>query len=223
MDAMREKPDRGASPEPRRGDGLFIVVDLGVGQAAAVVGVDEPVARSGALDRWCLATSVDAPAATGGNAGDLLHVDVGQLTRPAALITRRWLRGGGAVASVETAATMAMQDGLDRRGSQAELVGEVGCTPAMSTTQRHHLPLQLRRRLVGRPTRPAGPVEQSVDAFGEEPVALLANGLGIDLEPLRGRFDRPALINNAGHHPSTTSRGQHRVRVLLSSVSHEPS
>src|SRR6185436_2510120 len=57
--------------------------------------------------------------------------------------------------------------------------------------------------------------------LGEESVAPLAHRLRVDLEPLSGLLDRPMLIDDARHHPSTPLRGQRRVRVLPRSVGHE--
>jgi hypothetical protein len=71
--------------------------------------------------------------------------------------------------------------------------------------------------------RPAGPIEQPVGAFGQEPVAPFADGLGVDLVSVGGGFDGPAVVEDAGHHPFATGRGQHRVGVLGPSVHLEPS
>ena len=64
-------------------------------------------------------------------------------------------------------------------------------------------------------------IQQAGVAFGEEPVAPLAHRLRVDLEPLRGRFDRPVLLEHTIDHPTTALRRQRRVRVLRSSLWHE--
>ena len=93
-------------------------------------GVDGPVADCRA-SRPAPGRSRDPPAATGGDAGELVDVDVDQLARPVALIATWRINVGGAVAMVEPAKALSVQDRLHRRGSQAELVTDVGCTPPM--------------------------------------------------------------------------------------------
>ena len=71
----------GAVPEPDGGDGLFVVVDLGVDEPGAVVDRGVDVAVADLLESFVVvvAASVEPPAATVGDATDLLHVDVDQL------------------------------------------------------------------------------------------------------------------------------------------------
>src|SRR3954454_5814323 len=71
--------------------------------------------------------------------------------------------------------------------------------------------------------RSAAAIDQAADTFGEEPVAPLSNRLRVDLEPLCCCLDRPTPFDDASDHACSARRGQHRVRVLASSVSHEPS
>src|SRR3954462_9559979 len=108
----------GTSPESGGGDGLFVAVDLGVGEATAVIedGVDEPVAGGRALHPRCLAATVNAPAATGRDARDLLDIDMDQLTGPLALIAARPLPRRGPVTAIEPAKAFTVQDRLHRRG-----------------------------------------------------------------------------------------------------------
>ena len=47
--------------------------------------------------------------------------------------------------------------------------------------------------------RSAGPILESLDAFGEEPVTPLAHRLRVDLEALRGLLDRPTLLEDTGN------------------------
>ena len=70
-------------------------------------------------------------------------------------------------------------------------------------------------------TRPV-PVFQPGDTLDEVAVTPLAHGLRVDLEPVRSCFDRPVLIDHHQHHPMPTRRCQRRVRMLRSSVRHEP-
>ena len=120
-------------PERGGGDGLFIVVDLGERETGAVV-----QGRCGwtgsRLSRFTAGArpQPDPPAATGGDAGELVDVDVDQLARPVVLIATWRINVGGAVAMVEPAKALSVQDRLHRRGSQAELVTDVGCTPPMT-------------------------------------------------------------------------------------------
>ena len=61
---------------------------------------------------WCLAATVDAPAAAVGDAGELLDVDMNQLTWPIALIAADWL-SCGAVTGIESAESFGDQNGLN--------------------------------------------------------------------------------------------------------------
>jgi hypothetical protein len=113
---------------------LFIVEDLGVGDAGAVVerGVDEAVADCRALHRRRPATAVyPPPAAAGRDAGDLLDVDVDHLTGSITLIATWRLGVRRSVTAVEPTETFTTQDRLHRRRRQSELVTNVGGTPPM--------------------------------------------------------------------------------------------
>ena len=73
---------------------MFFVQDLGVDDAGVVIdsGVDVAVARSGSALN--VAPTVSAPAATVGDASDLLGVDMDQLVGPVALIAHDRFFGG---------------------------------------------------------------------------------------------------------------------------------
>ena len=75
------------------------------------------------------------------------------------------------------------------------------------------------------PAEPEIPVEDTLnfDLGAGEFSDVDVDGLGIDLEPVRSRLDRPALLQDAGDHVEPMPRRQPRVGVLPSSVSHEPS
>ena len=123
-----------------------------------------------------------------------------QFTRPFPVVAPGRLDSCGAVTAIEPAETLAMQDRLHSRRSDAELVTDVGSTPPVSATQGDDSPLHSWAGLVRRAMRSAGAIRQPVDSFDEEPVAPFADRLGVDLEPFRGRFDRPALRDDAGDH-----------------------
>ena len=116
-DSLVAEPAVGSPPERSDGDGLFIVEDLGVGEAGAVAdgGVGEPVAGRRTLHRWCLSADMDAPAAASWDAGDLLDVDVDQLTWLIPLVATRRLDRGGPVSGIESAESLSAQDRLHRR------------------------------------------------------------------------------------------------------------
>ena len=59
----------------------------------------------------------------------------------------------------------------------------------------------------------AGAVLQAVGSFGEEPVAPFADGLGVDLEPLGGLFDRPTADDDAVDHVGDAA--QRRLLVTV--------
>jgi hypothetical protein len=75
---------------------------------------------------------VDPPAAAGGDAGDLLDVDVDQLAGPFALIATHRFDVGGAIAVIEPAEPFTVEDRLHRGGGEVEFVSDVGGTPSMS-------------------------------------------------------------------------------------------
>jgi hypothetical protein len=121
---------------------LFVVEDFAVGQAGAVVerGVDMAVAGAAVAAHAVLrASSVHAPAATGGDGRQLLHIDMDQLARTLPLVARG-ATGlvGGPVAPVEATETGLVQDRLDRRGRQADLVGDVVGTPPPPAAELDH-------------------------------------------------------------------------------------
>ncbi|MGQ0848535.1 MAG: hypothetical protein ACT4OP_05365, partial [Actinomycetota bacterium] len=65
-------------------------------------------------------------------------------------------------------------------------------------------------------------------SIGHQRAELLAaygqNLMALDnLEPLRRRLDRPTTVNGTLDHPPAPLRGQRRIRMLPSSLRHEPS
>ena len=87
---------------------MFFVQDLGVDDAGVVIdsGVDVAVARSGSALN--VAPTVSAPAATVGDASDLLGVDMDQLVGPVALIAHDGFFGGP-VTRIEAPGTFGVQ------------------------------------------------------------------------------------------------------------------
>jgi hypothetical protein len=69
------------------GGALLVGEDLGVGQAGVVIdrGVDVVVAEAAEADRPG-ASAVDPPPATGGDAAELLHIDVDQVAGTVTLV-----------------------------------------------------------------------------------------------------------------------------------------
>lgn len=118
------------SPEGGGGLGGLVVEDLGVDDAAAVVegGVEVAVADA-AVGAGAVrgASAVHAPPAAVADRGQLLGVDMHQLTGPFALVALRWnLRCGGPGASVEAAEAGGPEDRLDAlvaAGTAAAAVG----------------------------------------------------------------------------------------------------
>ena len=106
----------GSLPERSRGGALFVVEDLGVGDAGAVIdrGVDESIPNRRTLRGRRLAATVDPPPAPVGDPRQLLHVDMHQLTGSVALIAARLFSIGGAVTSVEAGESFGTEHGLDR-------------------------------------------------------------------------------------------------------------
>src|SRR3954465_6959226 len=102
-------------------------------------------------------------------------------------------------------------------------MSDVVGSPAALATQPHHLTANRPHCPVRRTPRPARTIQQTSVAFDKEPVTPLADRLGVDLEPISGRLDRPALLKHALDHVAPMPRGQPRVGMLPSSVGHEPS
>ena len=198
--------------------------DLAGGEAGAVVDGRVDVAVAGKDAPRPLGLAVHAPAAAGWDSGDLLHVDVNELTRALALVaTRRLLGARGSVTTIESAQPHTAKNGLDRRRGDADLVRDPVGAPPAKAAQMHHPPPTCPDGPVRRAPRTAGTVQQSDVALALEADTPLAHGLGIDLEPLCGGLDRPAPLQDTPHPPPATSRGQHRVRMLASSANHESS
>ena len=150
--ALRSEPGDRSMPERGGGVAGFVVVDLGVHEAGAVIEcrVDEPVASSAVA----AAATVEPPAAAVGDPTDLLHIDVDELTRPVALIAADRFDVGGPVSAIEPAAARGVQDPLHRRRRQARFVGQAVRAPTMLVTQPHDPFAGPRRRRVRGPVRP---------------------------------------------------------------------
>lgn len=91
-DALGGKGGDGALPEPGSGVASFVVQDLGVDHSGAVVqgGVEVAVADAAVTTSAVLgAPAVHAPPAAVTDAGELLDVHVGQLTRSFPLVALR--------------------------------------------------------------------------------------------------------------------------------------
>jgi hypothetical protein len=82
-----------------------------VGEAGAVIerSVDEPVADTCVTASGARTATVEPPAAAVRDAGDLLHVNVDQLTRTFPLIAQNRFGVRGPVSSVESSATGSSQ------------------------------------------------------------------------------------------------------------------
>ena len=93
VDADRPVPGRSPCPEAGCGGGLFVVEDLGVGDAGPVVdsGVDVAVTDTGMAPVRVVASSMETPATAIGDPGNLLDIDVDQLARRVPLIPGKGL------------------------------------------------------------------------------------------------------------------------------------
>ena len=105
---------------------------------------------SGSRRRCAVAASpsaVHAPAAAGGDRGDLLHVDVDELAGPFALVAANRLLGPVARSprsSRPSPSPRRMR--LHRRGGQADLVRDAVRAPPALAAQPHHPPATRARR-----------------------------------------------------------------------------
>jgi hypothetical protein len=119
---------------------LFVIEDLGVGHAGAVIdgGVQVAVADA-AVSAGPVggATSVHSPSASVADRGELLDVDVDEFSRPFALIAPNRL-GGGPVTAVDSSQSYGAQDRLDRRRGQAQLETDVIRSPSAGAAPMQH-------------------------------------------------------------------------------------
>ena len=140
-DAVCSEPGDGAVPEPDRGGGLFVVVDLGVDEPGAVINGGVDVAVADLFEPFVVvgAASMKPPAAAVGNATDLLDVDVDQLAGALALVAVDGLGVRGEVTAIEATAASSIQDALHGGRGEAGLMGDVTGTPTMMPSQLEHL------------------------------------------------------------------------------------
>jgi hypothetical protein len=94
---------------------LFVVEDLGVGDAAAVIdcGVEVALADTGVAPVRVVASSMNTPPTAVRDRSELLDVNVDQLARQIALIPLHRPSIRGTVATVQAAHTSPVQDALD--------------------------------------------------------------------------------------------------------------
>jgi hypothetical protein len=179
LDPVRGERGRGSGKEAGAGGAPFIGQDLGVGQPGVVIdeGVDVVVADAGSFLGTAAANgaSVGAPAATVGEAADLLDVHVDQLAGVVLLVTDRGGLGGAdhlpghRVALAQVRHLVTAQDPRHRSGRDAQLVADpVLSAPLLFTAGQHRL-LHRRRGAPGRAARSRGTVSEPCLALGVEP------------------------------------------------------
>jgi hypothetical protein len=96
-----------------------------------------------------VAAAVDPPAATVGDAGELLDIDVDELAGPFPLITTSPLGVGRPVTAIQPGESGLAQDRLHGRRSQAGLVSDVISTPPALLAHLDDPPPTGARRPVG--------------------------------------------------------------------------
>ena len=147
-----------------------------------------------------------------------------QLAGTIPLIPNNGFRVGGTIPVVEAATPRRVEDGLHRRGREADFVGDVIGTPPALLPHVHHPPAHGPTSPVRRVVRPRRPIEETGISFCDEPVSPLPDSLRIDLELLGRRFDRPTVVEDTSDHSSPSLGCQRCVRMLMASiVGHEPS
>ena len=120
--------------------GLFVVEDLGVHDPGAVIErcVQEPVAATSGDAALVVVTAASgSPAAAVGDRGELLHIDVDQLTGPLALVAAH-RSCGCAVTSVKASEASLAKDVLHGRRCETDLVRDVLGAPAALLSQPDH-------------------------------------------------------------------------------------
>ena len=125
LDSVTREPVPGAQPEGRRRCLPLVAQNLGVGEAAVVVDdrVDEAVTHSTSLVLRTLVlvaldSAQDLPAATVGDATELLDVDVDQVARNVAFVAAN-LATGGSVDSLQTIKSESGEHPVHRRWRDA--------------------------------------------------------------------------------------------------------
>src|SRR4051812_1129706 len=139
-DPAGPEPCVGARPERGGGDGLFVVEDLGVHEAGAVIdgAVQVPVAGTAVVAGRGVATAVHPPAATQRDRCEFLHVDVDEFTGPFTLIAAHWRPVGRSVATIEAGAAFSTQDALHRRCCDTDLERDAVRAPSSFASQPQH-------------------------------------------------------------------------------------
>jgi hypothetical protein len=154
----------GSLPEADGGDGLFVVVDFAVGEAGVVVdrGVHERVADPAcplAGVRAGVAAATGPPATTGRDLGQLLDIDVHEITGVIVLVAAHHTTCG-AVHPRQTRHAVADQDTMHRRGVHLEPTSDARRSELVVPAQRHDATLHLApspRRAPVRATRTIQP------------------------------------------------------------------
>jgi len=130
-------------------------VDLRIGESGPVVdgGVDEPIPHQPILAALALIAPAPAPpSTTRRNGGELLHIDVDQLSWPVPHIPQD--RFADPVTTVQPAETRLGEDPLGGRGCHTRLVGDPVCTPPATAAQFDHAGCHIVRGAVGTTVRP---------------------------------------------------------------------
>jgi hypothetical protein len=174
----------GTMPERGCGHGLLVVQSLGVGEPGVVVDrrvqvrvADLPGAGTGALGGPCGfgAAVVHSPATTGGDATELLDVDVDQVANPVVLVADDFaqLLAGGRIEVAQAAEPSPDEDSVHSgrcHGDAVQLLqfgGEPGGPVLGLAPQRLYQIGDVLARAVGAGDGPGGAIRQAVPAVGE--------------------------------------------------------
>jgi hypothetical protein len=194
---------------------LLVGEDLAVGETAVVVdgGVDVRVADSA---RPVLAPAGGGPsvglvAPADGDTAQLLHIDVHQLARAAALVAADD-PPGGAVEVVQAVEVVAGQDPVDGRGRQAEAPGNAIGAGLVGPADAAHLRLGALGRALRGAQRPAGPIVGAVGAELQVAVPPLRRALAGDAHRVGDMGNRDAR-GDALAQQQSARRGQWGVTV----------
>ena len=201
---------------PEKGDavgGVFGAGELAVGEARVGIdgGVDVGVTETGPV------AGDGSPsllvATPWGDAGQLLDVDVDQLTGTHG-VDPTHDPPGGAVHPGQPVEAVADQDPMHRRGRHAHDPGQPGWSEPAGLAQRHDAPLEPGRGLVRTGVRAAGAVHQARLAGVLVAAPPLVGALPGDVHRLRRGGNRPAL-DDAVTKPKPAFGSERSVTVHL--------
>ena len=216
-DAALGEPAARALPERDRGDRALVGQNLAVGDTGVVVdgGVDVGVTDAAVAPMAVAAAAVRAPAASWGDAAQLLDVDVEQVSRPGVLVQASDDPSGRAVEPGEAVEAEPAEHAIHGGAGQSQPPADAHGAELAAPSQPLDLALDPSRHAGGRAPRPARSVLQAGLALGQPAAPPLVAGFAGDAhlccDVRRGSAARDAVDEDAA-----TGGGELGVTVHVS-------